>query len=268
MNSPRPQQEDVAVTEKKVALVTGARRGIGRATAYALAAAGFNILINDRCDRREAEETLSGIAKRGGRGEFYEADIADLNSHAQLVGEAYRSFGRLDCLVNNAGVQIAVRGDMLDAPPEEFDRLININLKGTFFLTQEVARRMIAEDPCREGRSIVTITSANAAMVSPEKSLYCISKSALSMVVQLYAVRLAKTGIALFEIRPGLIATDMTAAVHDFYSAQIERGLTPMPRWGTPEDIATAVTSLATGALPYSTGHAIDIDGGLLLSRL
>ncbi|WP_233858488.1 3-ketoacyl-ACP reductase [Paraburkholderia sp. HD33-4] len=253
---------------KKVALVTGARRGIGRATAYALAEAGFDVLINDVVGGPDADETLLGIAQRGARGVFFEADISDLGVHAPLIKQVYESFGRLDCLVNNAGVQIAVRGDILDVPPEEFDRLININLKGTFFLTQEAARCMLAESPSREGRSIVTITSANATMVSPEKSVYCVSKSGLSMAVQLFAVRLAKAGIALFEVRPGLIATDMTAQVRDYYSDRMDSGLVPIPRWGRPEDIAQAIKSLASGALPYATGHAIEIDGGLLLPRL
>lgn len=256
------------MTDRKVALVTGARRGIGRAIAYALADARFDVAICDVHDGQDAEETLEGIAGRGGRGVFVQQDIADLERHAALVDRVYATFGRLDCLVNNAGVQIGVRGDILEAGVEDFDRLIGINLRGTFFLTQEVARRMLADDPRREGRSIVTITSANAVMVSPEKSFYCLSKSALSMAVQMFAVRLAPHGIACFEIRPGLIKTDMTADVRQHYGAKIEDGLTPIRRWGEPSEIARAVMSLATGALPFSTGHAINIDGGLLLPRL
>jgi 3-oxoacyl-[acyl-carrier protein] reductase len=161
------------VEQRKVALVTGARRGIGRATAYALADAGFDVVVNDVIGGSAADETLSGLTQRGARGEFFRADISDLPSHAKLIDRVYESFGRLDCLVNNAGVQISVRGDMLEIGPDEFDRLMNINLKGTFFLTQTAARRMLAESPSREGRSIVTITSSNATLVSPEKSVYC-----------------------------------------------------------------------------------------------
>ena len=256
------------MSDRKVALVTGARRGIGRAIAYSMAEAQFDVALCDIHDGRDAEETLAGIAERGRRGVFVQHDISDLDRHSALVDRVYSDFGRLDCLVNNAGVQIGVRGDILEAGREDFDRLIGINLRGTFFLTQEVARRMVAEDPRRDGRSIVTITSANAVMVSPEKSFYCISKSALSMAVQLFAVRLAEHNIACFEIRPGLIRTDMTAEVREHYGAKIEDGLTPIRRWGEASEIARAATSLATGALPFSTGHAINIDGGLLLFRL
>jgi 3-oxoacyl-[acyl-carrier protein] reductase len=248
--------------------VTGARRGIGRAIAYALAEAQFDVVICDVHDDAETDETVAGVTGRGARGVFVQQDIADLDLHANLVDRVYASFGRLDCLVNNAGVQVAIRGDIFDATREDFDRLMDINLRGTFFLTQEAARRMVAEDPKREGRTIVTITSANAIMVSPEKSFYCISKAALSMTVQLFAVRLAAHGIASFEVRPGLIKTDMTSEVRDRYGKMIEEGLAPIRRWGEASEIARAVASLATGAFPYSTGHAINIDGGLLLCRL
>jgi 3-oxoacyl-[acyl-carrier protein] reductase len=252
----------------RAALVTGARRGIGRAIAYALAEAQFDVVICDLLNDTETEQTVAGVADRGMRGIFVQQDIADLDSHAGLVDRVYASFGRLDCLVNNAGVQVATRGDIFDARREDFDRLMDINLRGTFFLTQEVARRMVAEDPKRDGRTIVTITSANSIMVSPEKSYYCLSKAALSMAVQLFAVRLAAHGIASFEVRPGLIRTEMTAEVRDHYGAMIENGLAPIRRWGEASEVARAVASLATGSLPYSTGHAINIDGGLLLCRL
>jgi NAD(P)-dependent dehydrogenase (short-subunit alcohol dehydrogenase family) len=170
-------------------------------------------------------------------------------------------------LVNNAGV-MCVRGDLLAATPEDFDRVLDVNLRGTFFITQAAARRMIAEASNRPGRSIVTITSANSVMVSPEKSSYCISKSALSMVVQMFGVRLAEHGIAAFEIRPGFIRTDMSAPMREPFTAMIEAGATPIRRWGEAEDVGRAVASLATGALPYSIGQPIHVDGGLLVSRL
>lgn len=253
---------------RKAALVTGARRGIGRATAFALAEAGFDVGLSDIEAGPDAEITLAGVIDRGARAVFVENDIANLDEHATLARRVWEAFGRLDCLVNNAGIQIAVRGDLLQAGPEEFDRLIDVNLRGTFFLTQEIARRMLAEAPERDGRTIITITSSNAVLASPEKSFYCLSKSALSMAVKMFAARLAPAGIACFEVRPGLIATDMTAAVHDRYGRMIEDGLTPIRRWGDPAEVAKAVASLAGGAIPFSTGHAINIDGGLLLPRL
>jgi NAD(P)-dependent dehydrogenase (short-subunit alcohol dehydrogenase family) len=253
---------------RRSALVTGARRGIGRATAFALAEAGFDLLISDAHDGPETEETLAGIRERGARGDFVRQDIADLDEHVAVVERCYATFGGLDCLVNNAGIQIQKRVDLLEAGPEEFDKLIRVNLRGTFFLTQAVARRMVAESQDSCSRTIITITSANAVMVSPEKSFYCLSKSALSMAVQLFAVRLAEHNIACFEIRPGLIRTGMTAPVRDSYGARIERGLSPVRRWGEASEVAKAAASLATGALPFSTGHAINIDGGLLIFRL
>jgi len=258
----------MADTNRRAALVTGGRRGIGRATAYALAAAGFDTVINDLRHDHEVETTLTGVVERGGRARFIAQDVSDLAGQGALVEQAFAAFERLDCLVNNAGVQVPVRGDMLEVTPEEFDRVLGVNLRGTFFLTQAVARRMIADRPGAEGRSIITLTSANAFMVSEEKAHYCISKAALSMAVQLFAVRLARHGIPAFEVRPGLIATDMTADVRKKYGERIEAGLTPIRRWGEPDEVARAVAALATGVLPFTTGHAINIDGGLQIVRL
>lgn len=254
--------------DRRVALITGSRRGIGRAAALALADAGFDIVLNDVVDDADAEKTLRAVTGRGVNAKFVVADISDLGKHEDLLSRLYAAFGRLDCLVNNAGVQLTDRVDVLDADVGEFDRLIGVNLRGTFFLTQAAARRMIAESTTRTGRSIVTITSANAVMISPEKAAYCISKAGLSMATQLFAVRLAHYGIPVFEIRPGLIETDMTLPVRQKYGAMIEKGLTPVPRWGTPEEVGQAVANLATGSLPYSIGQAINIDGGLLAFRL
>lgn len=259
---------DRALNERRVALVTGSRRGIGRAIAFALAEAGFDVAVNDLERDSDAEATLRGIEERGARGIFVLADIGEIDGHGALLERVYGEFGRLDCLVNNAGVIAARRGDILDTGAEEFDRLIRVNLRGTFFLTQAVAWRMIAESGDRPGRSIINITSANAAMVSPEKAAYCVSKSALSMVTRLYAVRLAEHGIPVFEIRPGLIVTDMSAPVRERYGAMIAEGLTPIRRWGLPEEVGKAAASLATGALPYTVGQPINVDGGLLVFRL
>jgi len=255
--------------DRRVALITGARRGIGRATALALAEAGFDAAINDIERDADAEATIAALAERGARVEFITADIGDIDSHDAMLDEVYGTFGRLDCLVNNAGVQLANRVDLLETEVSEFDRMIRVNLRGTFFLTRAVAKRMIAESADRPGRSIVTITSANALMISPEKGGYCVAKAGLSMATQLFAVRLAEHAIPVFEIRPGLIITEMSAPVRQRYGELIEKGsLTPIRRWGMPEEVGKTVVSLATGALPYTIGQVINVDGGLLAFRL
>jgi 3-oxoacyl-[acyl-carrier protein] reductase len=254
------------MTGKKLALVTGARRGIGRGIGIALADAGFDVAINDLERDADAEATLKMLAERRAKACFIAGDIADLSGHTSLVEEVFDQFGRIDCLVNNAGV-MCTRGDMLEATIEDFDRVIGVNLRGTFFLTQAVTRRMIA-DGTQDGRTIITVSSANSVMVSPEKAPYCLSKSALSMMVQLYGVRLAEHGIASFEIRPGFITTEMSVPVRERFTALIEDGATPIRRWGEPADVGRVVASLATGALPYSIGQPIHVDGGLLVHRL
>jgi 3-oxoacyl-[acyl-carrier protein] reductase len=255
------------VNGHKVALITGGRRGIGRGVACALAEAGFDVAVNDVVEDEEVGRTLALIAERGAKGRFVPADLSDTATHERLLDAVYDDFGRLDCLVNNAGV-MCVRGDLLEATPEDFDRVIGVNLKGTFFITQAAAKRMIAEEATRPGRTIVTISSANTVMVSAEKSFDCISKSGLAMVVQMFGVRLAENGIACFEIRPGFIRTEMSAPVRDKFTAMIEAGATPIRRWGEAEDVGKTVASLATGALPYTVGQPIHVDGGLLVHRL
>jgi len=248
-----------------VSLVTGARRGIGRGIAWALADSGFDVVVNDVDDDAAAAETVAGIKARGRRAVFLGHDIASIDGHATFVERAYAEMGALDCLVNNAGVQVAVRGDVLAVTPESFDRLHAVNLRGTFFLTQAVARRMVNEvrTPDDPPRSIVTISSANARMVGPNRGEYCLTKAALAMMNQLFAQRLASADIMCYEIRPGIIRTDMTARAFDSYDPLIRDGLTPVRRWGEPEDVATAVAALARRLLPFSTGDAFNIDGGL-----
>ena len=257
-------------TDRGVAIVTGGRRGIGRAIAYALAEAGFDILIVDVESDSAARETEGGLRERGARPVFLQADIADLASHAKIVERSYAAFGRLDCLVNNAGVQVKQRGDLLDATPESFDRVMGINLRGTFFLTQAAARRMIGDrpaDPARH-RSIVTISSANAFLVAPDRPEYGFSKTGLSMMTKMFAAKLGPHAIAAYEVRPGIIRTDMTAVVRDKYDRLIAGGLTPIARWGEPEDVGRTVAALACGAMPFSTGAAFHVDGGLHIHKL
>jgi len=248
-----------------IAFVTGARRGIGRGIAQALAGAGFDVVVNDLLDDAATRETLAAIGAKGRRAAFVQGSIADLPAHAELVAAAFGAFGTVDCLVNNAGIQVKVRGDLLDVTPESFDEILAVNLRGTFFLTQAVAKRMLAEhrsagDP---PRSIVTISSANARLVSLNRAEYCFAKTGLAMLSQLFALRLAAADVACYEVRPGVIRTDMTAVAKDRYDKLIAEGLTPIRRWGEPEDVGRTVAALAQRSLPFNTGDAFHVDGGL-----
>lgn len=252
-----------------LAVVTGGRRGIGRAICCELARVGFDIAIVDIVDDENASETVDLVSRLGRNSAFYRRDISETSGNAAFVEGLERDQGEITCLVNNAGVQVSVRGDLLDVTEESFDRLIGINLRGTFFLTQAVARAMLSRRQSASERSVVTITSANAGLVSPEKGPYCISKAGLSMASQQFAIRLADAGIRVHEIRPGLIRTDMTADVYEKYSSQVETGqLSAIRRWGQPEDIARAVATLAAGGLPFSTGDIYHIGGGMQIHRL
>jgi NAD(P)-dependent dehydrogenase (short-subunit alcohol dehydrogenase family) len=252
------------------ALVTGARRGIGRGIAYALADAGFDVVVNDLVDDPATAETLAMIRTKGRRAAFVPGSIADLHGHPRLVDAAFAAFGTIDCLANNAGIQVKVRGDVLDVKPESFDELLAVNLRGTFFLTQAVARRMLAESRTADDppRSIVTISSANARIVGPNRAEYCFAKTGLAMMNQLFAVRLADADIACYEIRPGIIRTDMTAPAAERYDKLIAEGITPIRRWGEPEDVGRTVAALAARLLPFNTGDAFHVDGGLHIKTL
>nr|WP_255561733.1 3-ketoacyl-ACP reductase [Pseudohoeflea sp. DP4N28-3] len=251
-------------------MVTGGRRGIGRAIAFALVEHGFDVVINDLERDNAVEETLAGIVARGGRSAFVKGNVAAVEDHEKLVDAAWSAFGPLTCLVNNAGVQTTHRGDMLDVPVDAFDRLISTNLRGSFFLTQAIARRMLAEpggDAKHPDRSIIFISSGNAVVATPAQADYCISKSGIAMMSTLYALRLAEHGIAVHEVRPGIIHTDMTADVREKYENWVQSGGFPQRRWGQPEDIGKTVGVLAAGLLPYSTGDAFHVDGGIHIRR-
>ena len=250
---------------RPAAIVTGGARGIGLACAQALADAGFDILVADLAETA-ADGLAADIAGRGAKFAYVRCDIADLAIHTALVDAATRAFGRIDCLVNNAGVGAVVRGDLLDLKPENFDRTLSINLRGTVFLSQAVAKAMLATPG--DQRSIITITSVSAEMASPERSDYCISKAGLSMWVKNLALRLAAENIGVFEIRPGIIRTDMTAGVAAKYDALIDGGLVPAKRWGEASDIGAVVATLAAGKLGFSTGSIINVDGALSVPRL
>jgi NAD(P)-dependent dehydrogenase (short-subunit alcohol dehydrogenase family) len=262
-----------------VALITGASRGIGRGIALELAQIGYDLVINYARDASAARQTTSDAhsagkqAKRSIRAESCRADISKPNDRKALIEFTKAQFGRLDLLVNNAGVAPDIRADILDATEESFDRLIGINVKGPYFLTQLAARLMIeqsraAASPIAARQKIITISSISAYTASINRGDYCIAKAALSMLTPLYAARLAEYGIQVYEVRPGLIATDMTAPVKQKYDELIAGNLTPIKRWGTPEDVGKAVVAIAQDLLPFSTGEVINVDGGFHIRRL
>jgi len=255
---------------RRAAIVTGASRGIGRGIATLLGAHGYGVLINYNRSADAAEEVAAEVNAAGGQGVVVQADIASLDDHRKLVETAEEAFGRIDVLVNNAGVAPEVRTDLLEASPESYDRVMNINLRGPYFFTQRVANAMIAG--LGDGRVhepvIINIGSVSAYASSPARGEYCLSKAAMGMMTDLFADRLASEGILVHEIRPGVIESDMTGPVKAKYDKLIAEGLSPIARWGTPLDVAKAVLMLAEGSLPFSTGQVIDVDGGFHLRRL
>ena len=261
------------MTSPKTALVTGASRGIGRGIAIELARAGCRVAINYAGNAVAAAEALALVKAAGGDGFTVQSDVSVAVDRARLVAETLKHFGRIDLLVNNAGVAPQVRADLLDAGEESFDRLFAVNLKGPFFLSQLVAKAMLKQSADAEGMRgrIVNITSISAYTASVNRGDYCMVKAGLAMMTKLLADRLANDGINVYEIRPGVIATDMTDGVKEKYDQLIlreERGLTPIRRWGKPEDIGRAVRAIAEDRFPFSTGAVFDVDGGFHLHRL
>ena len=257
----------------KTALVTGASRGIGRGIAVELARAGCRVAINYAGNAEAAAEALTLVRAAGGDGFVVQGDIAVAQDRERLVQETVAQFGRLDVLVNNAGVAPKVRADLLDAGEDSFDRLFAINLKGPYFLSQLVAKQMLAQTPDEGGfrGRIINITSISVYTASINRGDYCMVKAGLAMMTKLFADRLANDGINVYEIRPGVIATDMTGGVKEKYDKLIlqdERGITPIRRWGQPEDIGRAVRAIAEDRFPFSTGAVFDVDGGFHLHRL
>jgi NAD(P)-dependent dehydrogenase (short-subunit alcohol dehydrogenase family) len=250
----------------RTVLVTGARRGIGKAISLALADAGFDVAVVDLQSSAELEQVAADVRARGRRSTALAADIADLSSHGRLLDAAVAALGPLTTLVNNAGVSVINRGDILDVSPESYDRCQSVNTRGTFFLTQEFARRLL-QVQCDDHRSIITVSSANAVAPSIARGEYCVSKAAVSMASKLFAARLSDEGIGVYEIQPGFIETDMTAPSKARYDKLIADGLTVIRRFGTPEEVARIAVTLASGLLPYTAGQAIQADGGLLTVR-
>lgn len=249
-----------------LALVTGGQQGIGLGIAEALIAQGFRVAIASLPAVGDAG-VRAALDRLGAKARYYQHDLADLAAIPALIGTIEKDMGPVDALIQNAGVAARVRGDMLDLTPENLDWIMGINLAGSFFLAQAVAKRMLATESSHY-RSITFVTSVSARMASPERADYCISKAAASMAAQTLALRLAPHGIGVFELRPGIIETGMTAGVKDKYTAGIEGGLVPAGRWGQPADIGQAVLPLVTGQLAFATGAVIPVDGGLSIERL
>ena len=256
-----------------VVLITGASRGIGRGVALELARTGrFDLAINfagNEAAARECRELCQEASGPGCRAEIVQGDISLAADRARMVGFVESTFGRLDVLVNNAGVAPNVRADLLEAGEESFDRLININLKGPYFLTQLAAKLMKESAPLPGfAKAVVNVSSISAFTVSTNRGDYCIAKAGLAMMTKLYAVRLAEFGINVYEIQPGVIETDMTGAVKEKYDRLFADGLTPINRWGVPSDIGKGVVAVALGHFPYSTGQVFNVDGGFHLKTL
>jgi 3-oxoacyl-[acyl-carrier protein] reductase len=255
---------------KKAALITGGSRGIGMGIARSLATEGYNLAICGVRTRDKVQQVIDELRSMDVEVLYSQADIALRADRARLLSEIKEHFGYLNILVNNAGVAPLVRTDILEASEESYDRVMNINLKGPYFLTQAVAGWMIAqqkENPALE-QCIVNISSVSATVATINRGEYCISKAGLSMSTQLWAIRLGEFGIRVFEVCPGIIMTDMTAVVKDRYDKMIAEGLTVQRRWGFPDDVGKAVAMLVRGDLPYSTGQVIMVDGGLTVQRL
>jgi 3-oxoacyl-[acyl-carrier protein] reductase len=254
----------------KVALVTGGTRGIGLGIALKLAEAGFTLAISGRRAAEEVQPVLEQLREWSGRSIYVQADVAAAVDRLRLVETVEARLGRLDVLVNNAGIAPRTRADLLQASEESFEELIATNLRGPYFLTQAVASWMIRQQEKipRAQRSIINVSSVSATVASVNRGDYCISKAGIAMATKLWAVRLAEYGIGVYEVRPGIIETDMTAGVKGKYDALIEGGILLEKRWGTPEDVGTAVSMLARGELPYATGAVLVLDGGLTLPRL
>ena len=277
---------------QKTAIVTGGSRGIGRGICLGLAAQGWAVVVNYRGNAVAAQEAAALVEQAGGQALIVQADIGDAADRERLVQETLARFGRIDLLVNNAGMAPRVRADLLETGEESYDEVMAVNLKGPFFLTQRVAKAMIAQSTTSapspstgsghrpgtgEGRgegsagshpAIVNIGSISAYTASINRGEYCISKAGMGMMTALFADRLAAHGINVYEVRPGIIATDMTSGVTGKYDALIADGLTPLRRWGQPGDIAAAVVALAEGAFPFSTGEIFNVDGGFHMRRL
>jgi NAD(P)-dependent dehydrogenase (short-subunit alcohol dehydrogenase family) len=254
----------------RTALITGGTRGIGLGIARALARDGWALALCGVRPDGEVAPTLDELRAAGATVNYFAADVSSEADRAGLVDAVRSTCGVVNALVNNAGRAPRVRADLLDAREDSFEELLRTNLQGPYFLTQAIARDQVArrrEDPAFAA-SIVFVTSVSAEMASTNRGEYCVSKAGLAMAVRLFAARLASDGIPVYEVRPGIVATDMTAGVKDLYDRRIADGLVPERRWGQPEDVGRVVAALVRGDAPYATGSVIHVDGGLSIPRL
>lgn len=254
---------------KKTAIVTGSSRGIGFAIARQLGLDGCNIVMVATGAQAKNQAALDTLQQLGIPCIYVQANIGEHDDRLRIVDAAMQAFGRIDILVNNAGVAPTTRADLLEMTEESFDRVVGVNTRGNMFLTQAVARQMIRQEPL-EGRKgvIVNVSSCSAVVSSTNRGEYCVSKAGVSMLTTLYADRLASEGILVHEVRPGVIATDMTSKVQEKYDGLIRQGAFPIARWGTPQDVANAVSALCSDKFLYTTGDYIDVDGGFHIQRL
>lgn len=255
---------------RRVALITGGSRGIGLGIAQELVNDGFDVAINGVRPESAVTDVIKDLHRTGANVVYCQGDLASSNDRKSIIEKVRNSFGRLHVLVNNAGIAPRERRDILDATEESFDEVIATNLKGNYFLTQLAANWMIAQkkENAAFQASIINVSSISATVASVNRGEYCVSKAGISMATQLFAVRLGEYNIPVFEVRPGVISTDMTSGVKEKYDKLIGEGLCVTRRWGYPEDVGKAVRALASGNFPYSTGQVIMVDGGLTLPRL
>jgi NAD(P)-dependent dehydrogenase (short-subunit alcohol dehydrogenase family) len=254
---------------RRIALVTGGTRGIGLGIAYALAREGWTLALCGLRSREVVADVVGELASLGNGAEYWPADIGSPHDRERLLSSIVAHFGTLHALVNNAGRAPRVRADLLDATEDSFVEVLQTNLQGPYFLTQAVARLLVQQQAGEyDPRAIVFVTSVSAGLASPQRGEYCVSKAGLSMAAKLFAVRLAPDRIPVYEVRPGIIATDMTAGVKEMYDTRIAEGLVPEGRWGQPDDVGRAVAALLRGDLAYATGTIVNIDGGLSIPRL
>jgi NAD(P)-dependent dehydrogenase (short-subunit alcohol dehydrogenase family) len=265
-NNPEPAAQGSRI-EKPVALVTGGSRGIGRGICLELARHGFAVAVNYAGNVEAARQTQALIGTLSDA-LLCRADVGVAVERERLVDEVLAHWGRIDVLVNNAGITSVGRRDILEATEESWDRVLAVNVKGPYFLCQRVAREMLRLGPGLVNPTLVNISSLSSYAVSTNRGDYCISKTGLSMMTRLFAVRLADHGIRVYEVCPGVIDTDMTAGLHEHYDRLIAEGLTPVRRWGTAADVGRAVVALVTGQFPFSTGNVLHVDGGFHIRRL
>jgi 3-oxoacyl-[acyl-carrier protein] reductase len=271
MARPRPKVEEFGkMIDRPVALVTGASRGIGRSIAQRLASDGYAVVVNYSSSAAAADEVVAAILSTGGQAVAVRANVANADDRLHLLQTVDQQFGRLDVLVNNAGITSPGRKDILEATEESWDLVFDTNLKGPFFLTRDAAQWMVRQTSggAIPRATIVNISSVSAYTVSVNRADYCMTKAALRMMTWLFADRLAEDNIRVYEVCPGVIASDMTAPVKEKYDRLIAEGLAPIRRWGEPEDVAAAVSALVAGQFPFSTGDCLNVDGGFHIRRL